>query len=185
MEMMIRRYVGNVFQPGEQIDGDAIWKHARNMFYAGNYDDGLLLDEGFAAMMDMGILPVNTQFETIAQNWNDVSIALWHTPLIQAHHVHPGWFRPDPISGLIDHDPAPGPNDGYHATVLMATSTHGDDCFFVGQNSWGNNYARYGYFAMTEAEWLEGVCPDAPVTANLPAGWWEEWDGWKKWKVVK
>jgi hypothetical protein len=183
LEMMIRRYVSRTaFAPGEQIDGHAVWKRGRERFY-GNYNGGMQLPYGFEAMMDLGILPPGTLLISVNKNWNTVCKQLELTPMVQGHHIHPGWFRADHTSGLIDHEPIPSNADGYHATLLIGTGLNEGRKYRVGQNSWGAGYAKDGYFVMTEEEWFEGVMTDGPYTAQLPNGW-ESWQGWKD-HVVK
>jgi len=180
MECMLRKYLGPVFPMGKQIEGELIWRTARKMFWGGNLDGGLYLHQGFAAMMELGILPPGSQLVALpAADWDAVSEQLVSTPIVQSHHIHPGWFRPDPVSGLIGHASTPGDSDGYHATLLVGTGMHDASAYRVGLNSWGTDYAHHGFFVMTDAEWFEGICPDGLYTASLPANW-TEWTGWKK-----
>lgn len=177
LECMLRRYVGN-FGWGEQIDGELIWRRAREMFWNGDLSGGLYLPQGFYAMLDLGLVPPETTIRPCGTSWKEVSAQLASTPLVQAHHIHPGWFHAHSVSGMISHTPSPGPADGYHATLLMATGVRGEELFRVGQNSWGPDYARFGFFGMTDAEWFEGICPDGLYTAWLPPTW-KTWTGWK------
>ena len=184
LELMLRRYVSRtIFAPGEQIDGHAVWVRGRELFYSGRLTGGMQLPQGFAAMMDLGILPPESLLVAVNKNWNSVCRQLAISPMVQGHHIHPGWFRADRVSGLIDHEPIPAQADGYHATLLMGTGMHGDRRFRVGQNSWGCDFANNGYFVMTDEEWFEGVMADGPYTVQLPEGW-EKWQGWKE-HVVK
>lgn len=179
LECMLRRYVGrDRFAFGEQIDGELIWRRGRKLFWGNKMNGGLYLHQGFAAMMDLKMLPPGSMLSRVAPDWFSVSETLSKTPIVQAHHVHTGWYRPHKISGTISHTESPSEADGYHATLLIALGHHEGTPYRVGQNSWGKDYGRHGYFVMTEKEWFEGACPDGLFTAILPIGW-ERWPGWK------
>lgn len=180
MEMMVRRYIGmDALKEGEEIDGYAIWKRAREMFYNGSLAGGLSLNEGFEAMLDMGILPPGSMLVDIAPLTDAICLALQETPLVQGHIVHSGWYDPNPENGCIDHTGHPGPGDGGHATCLIGHTIQKGRIYFVSQNSWGKDYGMAGYFTMSEDEWFEGYIGQGPCTASMPDGW-EKWDGWRK-----
>jgi len=185
LEMMIRRYIGSSAIPaGMQIDGEAIYARARELWWVPVKGGGIYLEQGFGAMLEMGIIRPESRLMHVGASRNEVASALQRTPLVQAHQVHDGWFHANPTSGLIDHRPAPEPGDEYHATVLITLGiTPGYHVpYRVSQNSWGKDYARFGYFAMTEHEWFEGFCADGLLTADMPTEW-ISWDGWKKWLI--
>ena len=179
-EMMLRRYVGMAaLQPGEQIDGYAIWKRAREMFYDGKLTGGLFLGQGFAAMVELGIVPPDT---TIIDLYPHIAIlieALQSTPCVQGHIVSKGWYEPSPVNGCLDHSKLPEPRDGGHATCLMDPTRKEQWIFLASQNSWGPDYGLNGYFLMTYEYWSRCHIGEGPCTAKLPKGW-EKWDGWKK-----
>ena len=180
LELMLRRYAAkDPFRPGEQISGERIWKRAREMFYGGNMEDGIELPQGFAAMVDLGLVPPEAQLLAIDPDWESVGFALGSTPLVQGHHVHKGWDNPDPESGCIDHSSFPTAADGYHATLRIGRLVQENIRFYISMNSWGQTWGWHGLYLMTEAEDAEGRMEDGPYTANLPAGW-TSWEGWKK-----
>jgi hypothetical protein len=181
LEMMIRRYQGSAaIAKGMQIDGEAIHRRARELWWGGTLSGGLYLEQGFGAMQAMEIIPPESRLVNIGSQLQFVAEALKKTPIVQAHHVHEGWLRADKTSGLIDHLPAPTANDMYHATVMVALGNAVDGTpYRVGQNSWGSTWGSHGYFVMTEDEWFEGACPDGLMTALLPDHW-REWTGWRQ-----
>jgi hypothetical protein len=148
MEMMVRRYIGmDALKEGEEIDGYAIWQRAREIFYDGKMTGGQSLGQGFEAMLDLGILPPGSMLVDIAPLTDAICLALQETPLVQGHVLHSGWYEPNPENGCLDHSKRPKPDDGGHATVLMAITIKDANTYLVSQNSWGAHYGWKGYFA--------------------------------------
>jgi Papain family cysteine protease len=180
MEMMLRRYVGkDCLQPGEEIDGRAIWAKGRELFYGGAQTGGLYLGQGFAAMIALGMIPPKSQLLDVDPSIDAMAAQLQKTPMVQGHVVCEGWYHPNPENGCLDHSTRPGPGDGGHATCLMGLSVKNNTVFWVAQNSWGTDYGWKGYFLMTDSMWKTGYLGEGPCTAALPDGW-EQFDGWKQ-----
>lgn len=180
LELMLRCYVGRgVLAPGEQIDGEAIWRRGRELFWGGTLDDGLYLSHGFHAMLDLGILPPGTELVQVAQDWRSIGRALLHTPLVQGHVVHEGWLHPDPRNGCLDHAPAPVGNGAGHATLCVGRLVKDGQRYRAGQNSWGTSWGWHGLFVLTDEEDAEGRMNDGPYTAVLPDDW-TSYPGWRK-----
>ena len=154
----------------EQLDGEAIWRRAREMFWAGNYEGGLFPVQAIAACVDLNLLPESAEYVEV-KGWAAINAELAKAPLLQAHHVHAGWQSPDPESGCLDHDPSPTFNDGWHETVLVGMGVKSNKTFMHCQNSWGQAWGRYGFFVMTTEEYLEGEAEVGRI--ELPEGWWE------------
>jgi hypothetical protein len=184
IELMLRRFVGkDVLAAGEQVDGDAIWRRGREMFWNGTLDGGLLMDQGFAAAIDLGILPAKSQVLKVAANLGVVSQQLAKTPVLQGTAVHRGWSDPDPESGEISFD-LPNPNAG-HATCIVALVDQkgGNQIGSAFQNSWGKDWGRFGYGILREDQWLQCLLDD-PVTCLLPDGW-TSFDGWRRFVIQR
>lgn len=185
---MLRRYVGrDVLAPGEQLDGDAIWRKGRQLYWAdedGNvsYDHGLLLDQGFKAAIELGILPPETRVKRCIGGWARIADQLTHAPLVQAHNVHRGWFKADPSNGQIDEGYEALDGEGGHATMLVELLEQGGTYYALSQNSWGESYGYGGYYLMSTEHWVE-IQLDDPMFASLPSGW-EAWDGWRKYVIT-
>lgn len=179
-EMLIRREIGrDALKEGEQIDGYAIWRRARELFYGGNLGGGLFLAQGFAGAMELGILPPGTVLLDITPDLDCIITQLKETPLVQGHIVSDGWYEPNPENGCLDHSKLPKPGDGGHATCLMGADPEESDTFIVGQNTWGSDYAFHGYFVMDFKFWSSCYIGEGPFSARLPEGW-TAWDGWRK-----
>lgn len=167
---MIIRYSGeDVFDMGWYLDGNKIWERGREMFWNGDKQGGLYLPQGARAMADLGIIPSNSVIMRVAQDWESVGLALLDSPIVQGHAIHPGWFRPDSLSGCIDHGPMASGSNGYHATCRCARLRQEHDRFYVLQNSWGNNWAFSGYGLMSESEDREGIMTPGLYTIRMPA----------------
>lgn len=180
MECMLRRYVGKAaLAPGEQLDGWAIWKKGREMFWNGSLDGGLYLAQGFAAAVELGILPCAARLARVSPHAADLAAALADTPLVQGHLVHEGWYRPLPLNGCLDHAPAPTDAAGGHATLLAGVLRQRGGLYWPFLNSWGADWGWNGLGLMSTEEWQEGWIGDGPVTAILPRGW-ETHRGWRE-----
>lgn len=188
IEAFLRFHVNPLSIPkGYQIDGEAIWRRGRQLFWGGNMGGGLYLSQGFHAAKDLGFLPSDAKLAKVGQDWDSVNNALQETPLVQGHIINKGWFKANTQSGCIDHEARPD-RSGAHATLLMATLEQPDTAgnltrWRVLLNSWGPDRGRFGFFTMSEETWLEQVMADGPYTAEIPDPY--NWTGWKKGLVQK
>jgi len=170
IECMLRRKIGmNSVPKGLQIDGHAIWKRGREMFWGGKLNGGLYLDQGCKAAVDLGILSPTAVPKRIDRIASAQALQLVDTPLVVGHGVHAGWYNPSPENGCIDHAPRPD-GSGYHATLRVGILYQGDYWYYAGQNSWGPDWGWRGYFLMTTAEDQEGAMQDSPYTCADPGG---------------
>jgi len=181
IEAMVRRYIHpRAIPEGEQIDGRAIWKEGRRLFWGNKLNGGLHISQGFEAAVSLGWIPEGSDLVRIAQDWNSVNRALLDAPLVQGHFITPGWFDVSTESGCINHE-ASRKHKGGHATLLCATLEQDDDQgeltkWRVLLNSWGSGRGRYGYFTLKEEYWLETAIDDGPYMAEI-----EEIEAWTSW----
>lgn len=184
VEAMLRNDLGRAaLKIGQQIDGYAIYRRGREMFWNGTLDGGLYLPQGFAAAVDLGILPADSQLVDVNAECGDDLFAICRrlakTPLVQAHKVHPGWYRPNRQNGCIDHTPdADLESTGGHCTLRVGFLVQDETPYWALLNSWGQ-WGWHGVGLMTVEEDLEGWLYDGPYTVDLPARWYMD-GGWRK-----
>jgi hypothetical protein len=179
LECMIRKNVSlTAFAKGEQIGGELIWREGRRMFYKNDLSSGLLLNEGFDAMKNLGLIPPGSELVYVPNTWSAIGEALKTTPLVQGHHVHAGWARPSKVNGQIDEQPRPTNADGYHCTLCIGRLRQKSIGFKLNFNSW-LPWGWNGVFVMTLAEDAEGIMAGGLFTAKLSQPL-STWQGWKK-----
>lgn len=178
IEMMLRKHVGrDVFKKGQQIDGDAIWRKGRQMFYPREKVEagGLLMDHGFRAAIELGILPPDSGVVCVRLDVGMISRMLRTEPVLQGTAVHRGWETPDPKNGQIPFK-LPDPQAG-HATVIVGVLEQDGDSYILFQNSWGAQWGMGGFGLMRADQWEQ--CLLGPVcVCKLPDDW-VAWQGWK------
>lgn len=167
------------FDAGWYLDGDIVHQRGRDMFWNGDRSGGLYIPQGFRAMADLGIVPNDSKIMRVAADWDSVGLALMEAPIVQGHAIHPGWFRPDNLSGCIDHTPFASGQHGYHATCRVARLVQELKRFFALQNSWGDPWAFHGYGVMSEDEDREGLMTPGLYTLRMPEGWQKD-ETWRK-----
>lgn len=180
-EAMLRKHVGRgVFSPGEQIDGEAIWRKGRRMFWANEpeEDGGLLLEHGFEAALALGILPPGSKLARCRRiDVAALSQNLMECPLVIAAALHDGWNFPQPESGFIRRmkgDPWQG-----HAIVLGGLTHQRGEPFYMIPNSWGTGWGWNGIAMLSEPHFrLNNLA--MPAYAVLPTGWTGH-EGWRRW----
>ena len=182
MEAMLRRYLGPKTIPHRmQLDARAIWIRGRDLFWGGDRNGGLHLDEGAKAAIDIGVLPAGTRLVRIDQSWGAAGEALAFTPLVQAHELGPGWHRPQRENGCIDHSlPPDGGRHGYHATLLAERTVTREGKFLALQNSWGSAWGFYGFGVMSASLWETSLIPSGLWSAILPPDWQRTHTRWKR-----
>jgi len=182
IEGMVRRWIDPLGIPKDcQIDGQAIWAQGRKMFWNGNMQGGLYIDQGYKAAVALGWLPADSALVKVPQDWNTINKYLAASPMVQGHSLTQAWFNASPESGCIDYS-APKTPKGGHATLLIATLERQDTegiltRWRVLMNSWGRNRGRYGFFTMKDKTWLDTAIADCPYTARIRDI--DAWDGWK------
>ena len=146
------------------------------MFWGGDLSSGLYLEQGFAALMDLGAVPPGTELQEVDYGWDSVGLALKDTPIVQAHDIDNAWFDADRENGQIR---IGGPGQGGHCTLRVGRVLQGDDRFYALANSWGQEWGLYGFGILDAIDDLKELQAPGLYTAKLPDGW-QTWDGWKK-----
>lgn len=176
IEAMVRKHVGrDSFQPGEQINSEAVYARGREMFWRGQgLDGGLYLHQGFYAAIDLGLLPPETKVETVPMDFKSVARALVDQPLVMGQMIDRGWYKADTNSGYITN--APGRLGG-HAILMIGVTRQKLMNYVILQNSWGRNWGWHGNGMMDQKNYLERQYVNC-VYAKLPKGWIKH-GGWK------
>lgn len=181
MEAMIRKHVGrHAIAPGWQIDGEAIWRTGREMFYRGERveDGGLLLEHGHEAMLAMGILPRGSQLMRMRRNDpTAISLVLRGNPLVIAQALHRGWNFPEKESGFIRRDKG-NAWEGHAICLAGVTKQRGEPFYYIA-NSWGTSWGWNGLCLLSEPHYRLNTLA-MPAYSILPDGWSED-RGWTKW----
>ena len=185
MESMIRKHVGrDALAPGEQIDGEAIWRAGREMFYPRDRVEagGLLLEHGFEAAVALGILPRGSVL--VRCRSNDavaLSLVMRGNPLVIAQALHDGWNFPNAESGFIRR--ATGDRLAGHAILLSGVTKQRGDPFYYISNSWGTGWGWHGLCMISEPHYRINTLA-MPAYAVMPDGWTEH-GGWRRWTKLR
>lgn len=165
---------GHGMASDEQLSTVAWFRAAREMYWRDEPWDqgGLLLDQGFKAAIELGILPQGTRIRDADADAETIDAVLDHHPMIQAHFVTAGWFDTNPRDGEIRPGATIRGDAGLHATCLVGTQVDGEKYWLVGQNSWGANYGWRGYVTMSCREWCRLHCGNGPYWIEIPKGPW-------------
>lgn len=184
IECMLRARQGRqCLKPGEQIDGEAIWRKARKMFWSHEKEDdgGLFMDQGFKAAIALGILPPETVVSMRDVGIAELSVILRRQPVLQGTQVSVAWNNPSKVNGQI-REAMPDPLGG-HATCIIGVLEQDKNLYVLFQNSWGERWGWNGYGLLTEEQWASSLISPL-ATAELP--WdFETWHGWRDFVVTK
>lgn len=178
IECMIRKRIGHDAIPrGRQIDGESIWRKARQMFWAHEPvgAGGIYVEHGLKAAIVLGILPPDTQIVSSDMDIGQLAATLRCAPVIQGTNVWSGWNHADRTNGQIPDDAERG---GGHATCIVGVLEQDGQHFVLFQNSWGGDWGLGGYGVLTRRQWSDALL--APlVTATLP-WYFNEWVKWRE-----
>lgn len=182
-EIMLRAYVSpSAIPAGCQIDARKIWVRGREMFWGGDLNGGLYLHQGLAAAVDLGIFPPGTQPVKVEASIEAIGAALTQSPLVQAHIVSAGWYKPLAENGYIPlNDPPDIGRYGAHCTLLLERAWQRNSCFCLLENSWGRGWGWNGLGLMAFERWAESLCPNSLYSAQAPL--LQMWRGWEKFVV--
>lgn len=147
------------------IDGDKIWKRAREMFYGGDMTGGLLLHHGVLAAEDLGYIKAGSYRMFRPDNDIDqIDRYLAISPLMQGTATWPAWDWPDGKNGQI----ARGTPNRYagHATVIVDVQRRQGHRYNIFANSWGPKWGRHGYGILTEGAYRQSTL-DRPLGLSL------------------
>lgn len=181
-EMMLRFKLGRKAIPaGKQIDGDAIWRKARKMFWSREplEDGGLLMDQGFRAAIELGILPPNSGVMQVRMDVGMLSRMLHTEPVLQGTGVHRNWSAASRQNGQIPFD-LPDPNAG-HATCIVGVIMQDGEPYVLFQNSWGADWGYKGYGLMRADQWEQSLL--GPLTVCKLPDDYGDWTGWKNYLI--
>jgi hypothetical protein len=173
-------------QTGErwQLDSFLFWRHGREMFYRGNLNGGLLLDQGVASAVDLEVIPPGCATQ-IPLDREAINEALQAGPLMQAHSAHDGWMpdRLHPTNGAVDESVAFSYGENGHCTAAMGWDHHNGREMVTSANSWGVKCGPLnGIFTMTFEHWM-ACALDRPMRLMIPKGWWTKTHAWRKFIV--
>lgn len=180
-ELMLRRYCGRqVLGEWEQINGDKVHARACEMFYNGDRSNGVYIDEGFRAALDMGIFAPGSELRKVPRSEAMQSGQFLLTPFIDGRD----------ISGWSNHGTSPDNGQVYegmsfnftagHCTVDVSRLEQDGRNFWQDLNSWGPRFGWHGMFIMSEKYDGWTGLEDFKYYVVEPEGW-EQWDGWRKW----
>lgn len=182
VEIMLRKTHGHaILKPGEQIDGMAIWRKARRMFWAHEPVDsgGLFMDQGFRAAVALGILPQDTVVEMVNLGVADLSRKLCDQPVLQGTTVSKAWSDPNPQNGHITFAV---PEPGGHATCIIGVLEQENNHFILFQNSWGERWGWHGYGMLRSDLWARNLL--GPLATARLSHRWQLWNGWRDYVVT-
>lgn len=178
LEIMLRKHLGrDVFKDGQQINGEAIWRQGRKMFYPKESIEsgGLLMDHGLRAAIALGILPPDTGVVTVHLDVGMLSRMLRNQPVLQGTGTHDNWAAANRENGYIT-PRLPEPYAG-HATVIIGVIEQDAEPYVLFQNSWGAKWGMGGYGLLRADHWSQSLLGPL-VVAKLPDNW-VEWNGWR------
>lgn len=183
-EIMLRRYHPRgkaVLENWRQINGDAIWKHARTLFYNGDMSGGLYIPQAFHAALDLGIFAPGSQIRTLSRREALYSSQFERTPYIDGHDVS-AWYQHNTAdNGQIFEGGIPDGSAG-HCTDKVSRLVQNGVNYWQELNSWGERFGWHGLFIQSQGYDDLTALEDDVYYIEEPAGW-EQWDGWRKWIV--
>ena len=174
--LVIRDHGKGVFGEHGQLNGDAVWERAREMFHGGSLDGGLTLKQAFLACKDLGILDPDCGMETVGRDLSRCCEWLDHAPLVVGHRVWPDWYGASRENGYIAASPIPS-DAGGHAVVLDRVLEHGGEPYPGGINSW-EDFGWHSLYCMSLGMWQASIV-SVPV-APVPGAAWKSWRGWER-----
>ena len=180
IELILAREHGKaIFGEHGQLDGEAVWKHARERFYRGDLDGGLTLRQAFLACRDIGILSPETNMRRLPRDITPCYTQLDSTPVVTGHMVWDAWYRADPTNGYIPAGPLRNGLGG-HAVVLDRILLQDGESYPGGLNSW-REFGWHSTYLMALGMWQASLLA-APV-APVFGGDWKGWRGWEKYII--
>lgn len=161
------------------LDGAAVFRAARKLYYDGSDDDGLCVEDAAKALVAMRVLPTSTVINRVRAHSDDMIKALYASPVVTGHLIWDGWFPAnlEPDNGCVDESQG-GQTGMGHATLCVGTNLHNGTHLFVHQNSWGDYPPMKGLFAMSCSYSCANMIDDA-LQLLIPDGW-EKGEPWKK-----
>ena len=184
LEAMIRYTKGKDSIPENyQIDGALIWKHARQKWWRGTYDDGIYVHQGALAAIDLGIVPPDTKLKSYASNWPNLKLLLMKAPVVLGHMITDGWFTTLP-NGCINHTLKGKDSLGGHAILDLETIVNSGQEAVIFQNSWGVKKWGYHGLGIMNSEYWEKTVDNCLYQMEFQESW-NNFDEWKLFLVEK
>jgi hypothetical protein len=157
IELIIRDICGeNAIESGKQINGEYLYKLARNRYYNDwQYTEGLSLFDGTKIAKCVGILPEYCCIQKIDPTPRAISNALIKGAILQASPVDSSWVNPKE-DGLVYFDMLSFA--GLHATIIVGIWNKTgkiDDVEIIFQNSWGSNWGWNGLGRCKWSNWIK------------------------------
>jgi hypothetical protein len=141
-EWMMNQTKYNRVPYNKQVDGKAIWEHARSIFYKDNFG-GLTLPQAFAAAKELGIIKGN--YHTFP-DFNNIFKTLERVPIPVGVYINESWYDCNSHNGYI----SPLPVLNYGHAVLLSGLTYQDGTPYVHLfNSWGKKWGADGVCTMS------------------------------------
>ena len=155
-----------------QLDALRLYKHAREMFWPGEQWNagGLFLDQAFVAAVDMGLLPSNAALRSITYGFEEMDELFEEHAFLAGFVVHDGWMKPDKDDGEIREGLKLYPWSGQHAVLLVGTQVQRGRFWIVFQNSWGEDWGRYGFGIISAVDFERTILPEGPYYLDIPEG---------------
>ena len=171
LECIVRRYIGREAIPfGMQLDGDQIWRYARNAWWKGDMNGGIYVTQGIQAMLALGWLPSDATQREVPSAFDAWNEALAETPLVQGHRVTDDWISPSKENGCLTAMYGQTEMTGGHCTLGVAAAWQDDQPYRALLNSWGSAWGYHGIGLMTDGMWLETALDDVTYTVDIPGG---------------
>ncbi|RLC27765.1 MAG: hypothetical protein DRH37_10360, partial [Deltaproteobacteria bacterium] len=89
--------------------------------------------------------------------------------LLAGFVIHEGWMHPDKDDGEIRSGKI-YPWSGQHAVLLVGTQVQRGRFWIVFQNSWGEDWGRYGFGIISAVEFERTILPEGPYYLDIPEG---------------
>jgi len=181
LEAMIRYTKGmNAIPKNKQIDASRIYKNARDLWWGGNYDDGLYIHQGFYSMIDLGVIPVDTKLFCYKSTYQNLQKIVATSPIVVGHTITEGWFTTLP-NGCINHTLQGKYALGGHAILEIGCIKNSDQDAVLFQNSWGEKWGFNGLGIMNSEYWYQTV-DNVFYTAQFGSKW-KDFKGYEKFLI--
>lgn len=155
--------IGLSIPKGYQIDGEAIWSHARTMFWGGDMSSGLFVEQPIEAAMAMGLIVGSYHRLTAAQALQ----MLTEKPVPVVFEISSQWPNASHKNGYIKPG---GLTAGYHYQLLVGATLNEGKPYIHVLNSWGDYHGWHGIDTLPLEEYENRFCAaiDMQVVLDWP-----------------
>lgn len=137
---------GRYISEGYQVDGDAIWRHAREMFWK-NLSGGLYMPQAFLAAVDMGFLVGEYKIISVSE----VMKLLPTRPVCVMLSITDNWYSPKKQNGFIKEG---GKLVGNHFVTMVGATIQDGVEYVHFLNSWGYKWGFNGIATLSYEHFL-------------------------------